>query len=109
MLEQPDVACGEGRRREPYHLPEREIPRHDREHDAEWLERHIATLAFDVDDLVSEKVRGVIRVEIAGGRAFLCFVDRRANGLSHLERHEPPVLDGALLEQLTRASDDGRA
>ena len=58
MLEQPDVARHERRRGEADHLPERKIPRHHREHDAERLEGDVAALAFDVDRLVGEKALG---------------------------------------------------
>ena len=45
VLEEADVAGHQRRRGEAEHLPEREVPRHDREHDAERLVADVARLA----------------------------------------------------------------
>ena len=42
VLEQPDVAGHQRRRGEAEHLPERKVPRHDRQHDAERLVADVA-------------------------------------------------------------------
>src|SRR5262249_7633946 len=40
VLEHATIARHQMRRRKPQHLPEWEIPRHDRQNDAEWIKGH---------------------------------------------------------------------
>ena len=62
VLEQSDVAGHQRRRGETEHLPERKIPRHDRQHDAQRLESDPRLPVFDFHRLVGEEPPGVLRV-----------------------------------------------
>ena len=78
VLEQADVAGRQRRRREADHLPEREIPRHHGEHDAERLERDVAALVRRLRPARRRESGGVVGVEAAARRALRRFLDRRA-------------------------------
>ena len=110
VLEQADVPGGERRRGEPNDLPEREVPRHHGQHDAERLERDVALVRRRTSTRSSARnARGVVGVVAASGRALHGFLDRGFDRLAHLERHEPAVLELALLEQLGGAPKHGDA
>ena len=105
VLEQADVAGGDRRRREPNHLPERKIPRHHGEHDADRLERDEAALAGNIDRLVGEKARARCRHRSDTPRAHFAASSIAAPiGLPISMRHQPAVLELALLEQLGGAT-----
>src|SRR5688572_10241867 len=80
---------GDARRGEADDLPEREVPRHDCEHDTERLVDDVALGRVRAHRLSREKVLAVLRVVAARERALGRFLDRRSDGLPHLERHEP--------------------
>ncbi len=92
MLENARIPSHEGRCREPKYLPEREIPRHDRQNDSDRLERNPALATLHLHRLVGEKALGVFRVVPTGCRALLGLSDARSNRLSHFQRHQPSEL-----------------
>src|SRR5664279_5584741 len=63
----PSADCGDS---EPEGLPEGEIPRHDRKHDAQRLECHVALQCLGFNILGLKKLRSRIRVVIAQPCAF---------------------------------------
>src|SRR5207245_2851792 len=60
MLEHRGVTHHEARRRESEDLPEWEVPRHYRQHDAERVERDKALVGFSPDRLGCQKSLGVL-------------------------------------------------
>ena len=71
VLQHGAVAGHQRRRGEAEHLPERKVPRHHREHDAERVEGHEGLRAVDVDRLAREVRRGVVGEVVAGARALV--------------------------------------
>jgi len=88
VFEDAAVSCHQGRRREAKDLPEREVPRHHREDDAERLERDERLRVLDRDVLASEVASGVRREVLAGARALVDFGDAVADRLAHLGGHQ---------------------
>src|SRR5438552_4283085 len=99
VLEHGSVPGHERGSREPDDLPEREVPRHDREHHTERLERDDAPPRVRADLLVGEVARGVLGEMVGAEGAFLDLGLRLDDGLPHLERREPGVTLGALSEE----------
>ena len=92
VLQQPDVARHQRGRREPDHLPQREVPRHHREHRTERLVAHVRARRADrgrVGRLVGEHRLRVLGVEAAALRALLHLGPGRDDRLAHLGRHDP--------------------
>ena len=78
VLQHGRVARHQARRREAEHLPERKVPRHHREHDAERIERDVSSIAPRYRTRSArEESRRVVREIVAGGRAFLHLARRR--------------------------------
>ena len=100
VFEQADIARHQRRRGETEHLPEGKIPRHDREHGADWLVTHITAPRVGRNALIGEKALGVLRVESATADAFRYLLDSCAQELSHFERDDPREPFFFLLEQL---------
>ena len=88
VLEQPDVAGHQRRRGEAEHLPEREVPRHDREHRAERLVGDEAPRGAGLDGLVGEEPLGVLGVVAAAQRALRRLLDGGLERLAHLGHHQ---------------------
>ena len=103
MLEEAGVAGHEGGRRETEDLPEREIPRHDREHGTEGQERHEAPAGVGRHHFRGEEALGVVRVVAAHPRALLRLRPAPRQRLAHLYRHQAGQLFLALVEQVRRA------
>ena len=106
MLEQPDVAGHERRRGEPHRLPQREVPRHDREHDAQRLVTDEGAARFHFarvgEHLVGQQRLCLLREPVARGRALVDLGARRDEGLAHLGGHERRETLAVGGEQLTR-------
>ena len=100
MLQHGRVAGHEGRSSETNDLPEGEVPRHDREDHAEWLERHKAPPRVRLDRLIREVLDRVLRVMVATHRALLYLSASLGDRLSHLLRDQPRVAVRALAQEL---------
>ena len=88
MFEDGRVARHQRRRGEAENLPEREIPRHDREDRAERIERHEGFRPVPFDRLTRQHTLGMIGEVIAVQGAFLDLAEALGPGLSHLGGHE---------------------
>ena len=99
MFEEGCVAGHESWRRETNDLPERKVPRHDREDDPERLESDDAPPRVRANLLVGEVAGGVQREMLGAERAFLDLGLRLVDRLSHLERRQARVPVGALSEE----------
>ena len=75
MFKQTNIPCHQGRRRKPEDLPERKVPRHDREDGSERVITDIAPPGIRRYDLFAQKFLAVFSVETATACAFLNFVD----------------------------------
>ena len=73
----PGVAGHQRRRDVPEHLPEREVPRHHREHHPERQVLHVARLRLAGDHLVAQSVLRLLGVVATDLRALLCLGDGR--------------------------------
>ena len=102
VLEQADVAGHQRRRGEAEHLPEREVPRHHRQHRADRLVGHPALRGAGLDRLVGQEPLGVLGVVAAAEGALGRLLDGGLERLAHLGDHEPA--EGLLL----RLQDLGR-
>ena len=89
LLEQTNVAGHQRRRGETKDLPERKIPWHDRQHDTQRLEMHVAFRSVSFDNLICEMSLGVLSVIATNPGALLDFLHGGLDGLSHLSRHQP--------------------
>src|SRR3954463_6670220 len=88
VLEEPDVARGERGCREADHLPEREVPGHHGQHDAEGLVAHERTACVGLHHLVGDEARAVLGIEPAAESALVHLGERGAVELAHLEGHQ---------------------
>jgi hypothetical protein len=88
MLQHRRVARHEAGGGEAEHLPERKIPRHHGEHDAQRPEGDDALARIGLHGFVREKARGVFGEVVAGERAFLRFARPVLDRLAHLARHQ---------------------
>ena len=105
VLEQPDVAREQCRGREAHGLPQREVPRHDRQHRTERLPADVRPRGLDragVDLLVGQDRRAVLGVVAAGRGALEDLGLRRLDRLAHLEGHERGRLVRLGLQQVGR-------
>jgi hypothetical protein len=109
VLEQPRVASHECGRREAKDLPEGEVPRHHREHDADRLIEDEAFPVLGGNVAAREMLLGVLRVVAAGGGALRRLLHRRANRLAHFSGHQASKLTAFLLEQLGGLCHNERA
>jgi len=98
VLQDRTVAGHERRRGEANDLPEREIPRHHREDEAERLERDETLSRVRLRRLVREEALRVLGVKVAVPRALLELGQRLADRLAHLEGDEACILVGALAQ-----------
>src|SRR2546430_1371063 len=99
VFEDGCVAGHESWRRETKDLPERKVPRHDREDDPERLESDDAPPRVRANLLVGEVAGGAPREMLGAERAFLDLGLRLVDRLSHLERRQARVAVGALSEE----------
>ena len=88
MLEQRGVAGQQGRCREAEHLPERKVPRHDRQHGAERLVGDDAPRGVGRHVLGGEEARTVFRVVLARPGALFDLRQALCQRLAHLVRHQ---------------------
>jgi hypothetical protein len=91
VLEQPDVAGEQRRGGEAHRLPQREVPRHDRQHRAERLPADVRPAGPDrgrVDLLVGQERRTVVGVVPEPHGALGDLGPGRRDRLAHLERHQ---------------------
>jgi hypothetical protein len=96
MLEHAAVARHQARRGEAEHLPEREVPRHHREHDAERIEVDEGLLrALDRHRLAREVARGVLGEVLARAGALVDLGEAVGHGLAHLLGHQGGELGAA--------------
>jgi hypothetical protein len=109
MLEHARVARHQRGSGEPEDLPQREVPGHDREHDAEGHEGHVAAGGVRRDHLGGEEPLGVLRVVVAHPRALLGFRPSLGERLAHLHGHEARELVLPLAEPRRRAPEGTRA
>src|SRR5205814_8690260 len=100
VLEKPDVSGDQRGRGEPEDLPEREVPRHDREHDAERLVPDEAFHRIRLHLFVGDEPRTVLRVVAAADRALVHLGQGGALQLAHLQRHHPTELFASGLEDV---------
>ena len=78
----------QGRSRKSKHLPEREIPWHDRENDAQGFKNNLARHRPGLDRLGIEKGPGVIGVILQHPGAFPGLGTTLCNRLAHFQGHE---------------------
>ena len=90
MLQDPDVAGHERWCRKPKNLPERKIPRHDRQHDTKRLKGHPTSSTLHLRRLVGEEFFGILGVVGARCCTFLRLGRRSLEWLPHLDRHQSP-------------------
>src|SRR5262249_7496739 len=90
---------------EPEHLPERKVPGHHREDDAERLVTDEALACVGGGRLVGEEPLRVLGVVAADPGAPLRFGYPRADRLSHLERHEAAPVGLLRLEHFRSAPE----
>ena len=88
VLEQHPVARDQGGSRRAHHLPEREVPRHDREHQPQRREGHVAAPGLGLDRLVLQEAGTVAGVVLAAERALLHLGGGLAQRLAHLHGHD---------------------
>ena len=87
VLQDPRIPGYERWRRESEHLPEREIPGHDREHRSERFELDVAARCVTRAWLLGEEGCGLLGVVLARPRALLDLSHALCQRLAHLERH----------------------
>ena len=92
VLQNDDVARGERRRGSAKCLPERKVPRHDREQYAERPEADVAFRGVRRHDLVGEIPGAVLRVVIASERTLFNFGLSLDDRLAHFVRRQLPQL-----------------
>jgi len=110
VLEERDVAGDERGRGEAEHLPEGEVPRHDREHRAERQPAHEGgPRAVGGEALVGEVRGGVRGVMAAGARALVDLGQRGAERLAHLLDDGAGQRDPLGLEEPRRLVEPRRA
>ena len=109
MLEHCRVACHQRRGGEAEDLPEREVPGHHREHDADRIESDEALAGLGLHRLAGEEFLGIVRIELTGQRAFLRFANTVTHGLAHFLCHETRVGFGVLAQNPCGASHPSRA
>ncbi len=107
VLEQCRVAGHERRSREPQHLPQREVPRHDGEHHADRLVADPAAVGRGGHRLVGEEVGRVLGVVVARGRALLHLGAGLGQGLAHLAGDQQGELLDLGAQHLGRPAEDG--
>ena len=88
MLEQGHIAGHQRRGEETEHLPEREIPRHHRQHAAQRLMPHIAAAGLGGDRLIGQHRLGVVGVVLADAGAFVDLGHAFALQLAHFRPHQ---------------------
>ena len=109
VLQQADVACHQCRRGEAEDLPQREVPRHDRQHRTQGVIANVAARGVGGDVLRGEIVSGVVGEVVAGGGAFLHLRLGRDDGLAHLAGHQGRKLRRAGPQDATGAAHQRRA
>src|SRR6266446_2263615 len=87
--------CGE-----PKHLPERKIPRHDREHGSDWQKADIAFNGFSLNRFVGKKSCCIFSIVAATGGAFFYFGDCCFQCLAHLNCDGARPIAFSLLENV---------
>src|ERR671917_441675 len=102
VLEQTHVSGHERGCCEPEDLPEREVPRHDREHGTDGLVADERARPLHLYLLVGEHRLGVLGVVAAAAGALVGLAYGRGERLAHLERHDPAELFGLFFEDLRR-------
>src|SRR4249919_1164477 len=107
MFEQSDIAGHQGWRSEAENLPERKIPRHDREHDPERLPAHRAARGGSLDHFLLEKALGVLPIISTADGALAHFIARRSDRLPHFERDRPGERGNLLFEQISGLLENG--
>ena len=88
VLEQSGISGHQGRRREAEHLPEGEIPRHDRQHDPDRIEAQVAQHGLGLHPFGRQEVFCVIGIIAAQPGTFGDLAARFGNGFSHFQRDE---------------------
>ena len=86
------IAGHQRRGGEAEHLPEREIPRHHRQHDAERIEGHERLAAANIGRLVGEIFVGVVGEPVAVDGAFLDLGAAVVERFPHFLGHQPGEL-----------------
>ena len=87
MLQKRSVASHQRRRGKAEDLPEGEVPRHHREHDADRVEGDERFFAAEIHGLVGEICRRVVGEPVAVKGAFFDFGEAVGDGLAHLLGH----------------------
>src|SRR5262245_31878102 len=94
------IARHQIRGREAEDLPEREIPRHHGQYDANGIERYEAIAHLRGNRLALQEPCGVLRVEVASDRAFLRLCDTLWDRLAHFSCHQESVVARVVAQQL---------
>src|ERR1700685_619656 len=88
MFQQAHIAGHQCRRKKSKHLPEREVPRHYREHNTERIPSDIAARVLSLDKLRREN-RLTLLCIIAARSGTLSYLGTSGrDGLSHLHDHQ---------------------
>ena len=90
MLQKADISGHQARSDEAKHLPEGEIPRHDRQNHTERLVSNETFLCRRFDDLVGQESLCVFRVIAAHPGALGGLGHGRLERLPHFRGHQPP-------------------
>jgi hypothetical protein len=88
MLQHRGIAGHQRRGGEAEDLPEREIPRHDREHRSQRPEHHLGVSAVELDRLGRQERLGVRGIEIAISGALLDLRAAFGERLAHFAGHQ---------------------
>src|SRR5260370_20226700 len=84
IFQERTITCHKRGCGEPKHLPERKIPRHDRQHGSDWQKADIASNGFSLNRFVGKKSCCIFSIVAATGGAFFYFGDCCFQCLSHL-------------------------
>ena len=88
MFQHADITRHEVRCRETEHLPEREIPGHDSEHDADGLVGDEALRALGLDRYIGEEGFGMFDIVVADAGAFFDFGGAFLQHFAHFVGHQ---------------------
>src|SRR5712691_1632869 len=89
MLQEPDVARHQSRRRKPNYLPKGKVPRHYGQDRSKWLVVDVAAACRGFDYFVGKKALGILGKIVACPSAFDGFVYTSSKRLAHFGGHEP--------------------
>ncbi len=109
VLQQADVAGRERGRREADHLPEGEVPGHDREHAADGIAADEALVGIGRDRLRGQEGRGLLGVVVAGPGALRDLGPGLRDRLAHFQRDRARVAIDVPAQEIAGPGQQGAA